>query len=76
MGWLGAAALLGAYVLVSTGRLTGKSAWYNLINMAGGLLLAVGGWTKQAWPSVTLNLIWVVIGVRAISLARRSQKSH
>jgi hypothetical protein len=65
-GWVGAGLLLLAYVLVSTGRLAGESPRFNWINLAGGALLAYGSWVKGAWPSVTLNLIWIVIGLRAI----------
>jgi hypothetical protein len=35
-GWAGAAALLIAYVLVSSGKLGGKSAGFNAINVVGG----------------------------------------
>jgi hypothetical protein len=66
-GWLGATALLLAYVLVSTGKLGVKSAAFNAINILGGALLAYGSWVKAAWPSVTLNLIWIIIGLKAIS---------
>jgi hypothetical protein len=65
-GWAGAAALLLAYVLVSTGKLGGKSAGFNAINVLGGVLLSYGSWVRAAWPSVTLNLIWIVIGCKAI----------
>jgi hypothetical protein len=70
-GWAGAASLLLAYVLVSTGRLRGESATFNWINIAGGALLAYGSWVKAAWPSVTLNLVWIVIGLRAVVGVRR-----
>jgi hypothetical protein len=66
-GWFGSEALLLAYILVSSGRLGGKSAGCNGINIIGGALLSYGSWVRAAWPSVTLNLIWIVIGVKAIS---------
>jgi hypothetical protein len=64
-----------AYVLVSSGRLGGKSASFNGINIIGGALLSYGSWVRAAWPSVTLNLIWIVIGVRAIFTAIKTSKS-
>jgi hypothetical protein len=73
-GWLGAGALLLAYVLVSTGKLGGKSAAFNAINILGGALLAYGSWVKAAWPSVTLNLIWIIIGLKAIFGANASPR--
>jgi hypothetical protein len=69
-GWVGAGALLLAYVLVSSGRIGGKSAGFNGINIIGGALLSYGSWVRAAWPSVTLNLIWIVIGVKAIGSSR------
>jgi hypothetical protein len=72
-GWAGAACLLVAYVLVSSGRLDGKSGRYNWTNLAGGALLAYASWVKGAWPSVTLNLVWIVIGVRAIAALRSNR---
>jgi hypothetical protein len=74
-GWAGAAALLAAYILVSSGRLAGQSARYNLINLAGGALLAYASWVKGAWPSVTLNLVWIVIGLRAIGGSFRKTRA-
>jgi hypothetical protein len=73
LGWVGAAALIGGYVLVSSGKLGGKSNAYNLINIAGALLLAIAGWAVRAWPSVTLNIIWTVIGLKAIRSAKRGE---
>jgi hypothetical protein len=72
-GWVGAGALLLAYVLVSSGRLGGKSAAFNWINIIGGALLSYGSWVRAAWPSVTLNLIWIVIGLRAIFTTSRAR---
>lgn len=74
-GWVGAGALLLAYVLVSSGRLSGKSAAFNWINIIGGALLSYGSWVRAAWPSVALNLIWIVIGLRAIFTATRTVDS-
>jgi hypothetical protein len=68
-GWVGAGALLVAYVMASTGRWAGASQTFNLTNIAGGAMLAVGGFFVGAWPSVTLNVIWVAIGLRALVTA-------
>lgn len=72
-GWVGAGALLLAYALVFTGRLGGKSAAFNGINIIDGALLSYGSWVRAAWPSVTLNLIWIVIGLRALVTASRAR---
>ena len=71
-GWAGAAALLLAYGLVSTGRLTGRSTGFQLLNLAGAVGLLVNGVWHGAWPSAALNAVWLVIGVTALLRLRRT----
>jgi drug/metabolite transporter (DMT)-like permease len=71
IGFVGAAFLLGGYVLVSSGRMEGGSIRYNVMNIAGALLLTWSGLVQRAWPSVTLNVVWTFIGLRAIATVRR-----
>jgi hypothetical protein len=66
VGWAGAATLLAAYVMTSSGHWAGESRAFNVANMAGGAMLAFGGFFVGAWPSVTLNLIWIIVGLRAL----------
>ena len=67
-GWIGMALLLGAYALVTTGRLPGTGLRFQLLNLLGGSLLMVNSAYYGAWPSAVLNLVWVVIGL--VGLAR------
>ena len=65
-GWAGAVLVLGAYILVTIGRLTGRSPlfqWMNLVGAAGFLL---NGWWHGALPSATLNLIWMLFAAGAL----------
>ena len=65
-GWTGAVLVLGAYILVTLGRLTGQSPafqWMNLVGAAGFLL---NGWWHGALPSATLNLIWMLFAAGAL----------
>lgn len=75
-GWIGMALLIGAYALVTAGRLAGPSLTFQLMNLVGGGLLMVNSGWYGAWPSAALNLVWVVIGtvglVRA-GLRRRAR---
>lgn len=68
-GWAGTAGLLLGYALVSTGRLTGESRRYQLLNVAGSIGLGVAAFAGRVWPAVTVNAIWVAIGMW--SLLRR-----
>jgi hypothetical protein len=78
LGWVGAAVLLAAYALVSTKRITGDSAVFQGLNMAGGAALALNSAANGAWPSAALNVVWVAIGAVAMfRLARaRSRQSR
>jgi hypothetical protein len=48
------------------GRLTGQSALYQGMNVAGAAGFAVNGWWHGAIPSATLNVIWLLIGAWAL----------
>ncbi|WP_033343722.1 CBU_0592 family membrane protein [Catenuloplanes japonicus] len=67
LGWAGAGVLLLAYALVSTKRLAGDGWRFQLLNLAGGLALAVNSAWSGAWPSAVLNVVWVGIGAVAIA---------
>jgi len=66
-GWAGAAALLLAYGLVSSGRLNGRSIRFQLLNLVGAIGLLANGIWHDAWPSAALNAVWLVIGVMTLS---------
>jgi hypothetical protein len=66
VGWLGAGLILLAYLLLSMGRLTGRSALYQAMNVAGAVGFVVNGWWHRALPSATLNILWALIGAVAL----------
>jgi hypothetical protein len=66
LGWVGAAALLLAYWLVSTRRTAGHAGTYQLLNLAGSILVLVNSLYYGAYPSVGVNAVWIVIGVYAL----------
>lgn len=65
-GWAGAALVLAAYALLSAGRLTGKSAAYQTMNVMGATGFVINGWWHGAIPSAVMNLIWLTIGSLAL----------
>jgi len=71
-GWVGMALLLGAYALVTAGRLPGTGLAFQVMNLVGGALLMVNSAYYGAWPSAVLNLVWVLIG--SVGLARFALK--
>jgi len=74
LGWLGAVLLVIAYAIVSSERVHGRSKLYQSLNIAAGVLLGVNTAWHHAWPSMVVNVIWVVIAAIALMpvLARRA----
>ncbi|MEV4285377.1 hypothetical protein AB0K40_07700 [Nonomuraea bangladeshensis] len=66
VGWAGAAVLLAAYALVSSGRIQGDGLTYQVMNLFGAVGLMVNSAWSAAWPSAGLNLVWAAIGVVAL----------
>jgi hypothetical protein len=64
-GWTGAALILGAYALLSAGKLTGRSLTYQLMNVVGAAGFVINGWWHGALPSAALNVLWLAIGAFA-----------
>ncbi|GLT01395.1 hypothetical protein GCM10007897_27890 [Sphingobium jiangsuense] len=76
-GWLGGGLILLGYVLVSSGRLEGRSVAFQLLNLFGSL----GFVTNAAWhgaiPPMTLNIIWCLIALWTLAtLARRKGRAR
>ena len=65
VGWAGALLILLGYVLITTGRLTGRSLAYQAMNVLGAAGFAINGWWHRALPSAALNVVWLLIGVIA-----------
>ena len=72
IGWVGAAALLVAYAMVSHKKLEGDSATYQLLNISGSLLLAANTIFYGSYPSTFVNVIWAGIAVFAIATRKRA----
>ena len=70
-GWLGTAALLLAYALVSTPRLPGDSPRYQALNLVGGALVLVNSFYHGAMPSVAVNAFRIAIALFALTRAFR-----
>lgn len=72
-GWCGAIALLSAYALLTLKGLTVRNRSYVVLNVTGSAALVVNGASHSAWPSVTLNLVWLALaGAGLVKTAGRS----
>lgn len=65
-GWAGALLILAGYALLSAGKVTGKSATYQWLNVVGAAGFIVNGWWHGAVPSAALNVVWMMIGAVAL----------
>jgi hypothetical protein len=70
VGWVGMALLVGAYALVTAGKVQGTSLLFQLMNLLGGFLLMLNSAYYGAWPSAGLNVVWVVVGTVGLARAR------
>jgi cytochrome bd-type quinol oxidase subunit 2 len=79
LGTVGAAMLLVAYWLVSKNKIEGDSRLYQLLNVAGSVVLAVYAALLQAWSSMALNIVWTFIGLamlRAIAGKKKEKPAQ
>lgn len=75
-GWTGAVLVLGAYVLVTLGRLSGQSAMFQAMNLVGAAGFVVNTWWHGAIPSMVLNIVWAGIGFVALWRIARRRKTR
>ena len=74
VGWIGAVMMLSAYVLLTLGRLKSQSPVYHWLNIVSGAGLIVNSGWNGAYPSVCINVVWLIIGLYGV-LARPTPES-
>lgn len=72
IGWVASVLIVGSYALNITGRLHTDSKWYVWANIFGGLFFVINTYFHQAYPSMMVNFIWVIIAV--IMIVKRKKK--
>jgi hypothetical protein len=65
-GWVGAGLLILAYALASWERIAPRSLAYQLLNLAGSVLVLLNSACNHAIPSVAVNLFWMLVGLGAV----------
>lgn len=73
LGWIGSVLIVGSYALNITGRLAATSKIYVLANIIGGLFFVVNTYFHQAYPSMFVNIVWVVIAIVMLSKKDRQK---
>ena len=70
-GWVAALLILSAYALLSFGKIQARSWIYQWMNILGAVGFIINCAWNSAWPSVALNVVWLVIGFYALRRNRR-----
>jgi hypothetical protein len=65
-GWAAAVLILGAYGLLSFGKIEARSWIYQFMNIIGAAGFIINCAYNSAWPSVALNVAWMGIGFYAL----------
>jgi hypothetical protein len=71
IGWAAALLIIGAYALLSAGRLKAESLTYHLMNILGAAGFVVNSGWNGALPSAAMNVLWMGIGAYALFHHRR-----
>ena len=72
VGWIGALMVLGAYALVTR---AGTSVLYHVLNILGAAGLLVNALHHRAFPSTTVNVVWIAIAIWGITTATRERRA-
>jgi hypothetical protein len=70
-GWAGSVFSGGGYVAVAVGAVRGDRPTFQLMNIVGAVGLGLAALSARVWPAVTMNALWIMIGLAALALARR-----
>lgn len=71
VGLLGPLFLLGAYALLSSGRIVATSPMYQVLNLMGAGVMVWVGVSTNVWSVWVLNGIWCLIALLALIRIRR-----
>lgn len=66
LGWIGAVLVVGSYYVNINGKLKSTSPTYIICNLLGGIFFTINTLVHKAYPSMVVNIIWVIIAIAAI----------
>ena len=76
LGWIASVLIVGSYALNITGKLSASSKTYVLANIIGGVFFVVNTYYHQAYPSMFVNVIWVIIAIYMISKKKKNNAKN
>ena len=74
LGWIASVLIVGSYALNITGKLLASSKIYVLANIIGGVFFVVNTYFHKAYPSMFVNVVWVIIAIYMISKKKSNSK--
>jgi hypothetical protein len=74
LGWIASILIVGSYALNITGKLPASSKIYVLANIIGGIFFVVNTYYHKAYPSMFVNVVWVIIAIYMISKKKSNSK--
>jgi len=53
-------------------KVVGDSRLYQLLNFFGALGIVWNTFVQQAWPAMTLNVVWALIAIKTLLMAKKT----
>ena len=66
VGWLAAALMLSAYLLLTSARLSSRANLYHWMNVLSGAGFVINSGWNGAYPSAFINVVWIAIAVYGV----------
>ena len=66
IGWVAAALMLSAYLLLTAGKVSGRSRLYQWLNVLSGAGFIINSGWNGAYPSAFINVVWMMIGLYGV----------
>jgi hypothetical protein len=66
IGWVAAALMLSAYLLLTAGKVSGRSRFYQWLNVLSGAGFIINSGWNGAYPSAFINVVWMMIGLYGV----------
>jgi hypothetical protein len=63
IGWIASILIVASYALNISGKLPTTSKLYVWANIFGGIFFVINTYFHQAYPSMVVNIVWVVIAI-------------
>ena len=76
LGWIASVLIVGSYALNITGKLPASSKIYVLANIIGGVFFVVNTYFHKAYPSMFVNVVWVIIAIYMISKKKNNNAKY